>query len=306
MFFRKKRRPSFAAHRVERAAQLRRLRGDAAVGLEARRPASRSRRRSAGGAAHRREQEAEHEHDRGDEQAERERARLRRREPGQSAGVIVAPSAGGPAAAPASRCVAAASADRAAPARRIRAALWRVGGAALGAGVAVRAPAARCGVRRQRGARRRPRGARRRCGAVPVAGGVALVAGGAALAAAGADAAAGGGGAARRPARPARLRQRLQLRAEVEDLARARLDLGRRRARRDLREQPRLLEHRDQPAGVAPIRRASRSRARARLPFGSVRISSCVSQVSSGSTRVTASSTRTIGGHAYLRSSAKL
>ncbi len=47
----------------------------------------------------------------------------------------------------------------------------------------------------------------------------------------------------------------------------------------------------------------SRSRSR---PLGSVRISSWVSHVSSGSARVTVSSTRTIGGHAYLRSSAKL
>ena len=44
----------------------------------------------------------------------------------------------------------------------------------------------------------------------------------------------------------------------------------------------------------------SRSRSR---PLGSVRISSCVSHVSSGIARVTVSSTRTTGGYAYLRSS---
>ena len=57
-------------------------------------------------------------------------------------------------------------------------------------------------------------------------------------------------------------RQRLQLRAEVEDLARARLDLGRRRARRCLLEELRLLEQRDEAAALPLSPRSTISRTR--------------------------------------------
>ena len=75
----------------------------------------------------------------------------------------------------------------------------------------------------------------------------------------------------------------LQLRAEVEDLAGPGLDLGRRRARRGLREELRLLEQRDQTAGVGGSRRAPRARAACPCPCAMVFTSNCVSHVSSGS-----------------------
>ena len=139
--------------------------------------------------------------------------------------------------------------------------------------------------------RRRRRGAGVVCGAHPVCGtapgavcGAApgVVAEGAAVAAgvvAGRAArgrcgtTGGGGGAVRSSGAAWGGGSRLQLRADVEDLARSGLDLGRRRARRCLREQLRILQQRHEPTGVGrfaaqrqfALRRPCRARCAARV-----------------------------------------